>query len=157
MQSLIPKTIILLILPLFTTAQAPDMPRIFQMGENEDQYEALKEKYNYSLLDACNDDMESAFKGWIGMAKSLEEYAEEQNVDINGVRAWLHVFFSKDGKINNMGYLLKPDSRNIDKQEFTILLREFAKQYTFPITYKRNFYHYTGVTFPTFSEKTKNR
>lgn len=157
MKSLFSLTILLLSNIILLNAQQTDEPIIFLMGQDEKLYEELKGKYAFSLLDACNDDMQLAFKNWIEMAKEMENYAKEENVNINGIRAWIHVFFSEEGKINYLGFLLKPDSRNMDLQELKAFFKGFAKSYTFPIKYKKNYYHYTGVTFPTFSDPSQRR
>ncbi len=133
-------------------AQQKTQPAIFAMGEDEQLYEELKNEYAYSLLNACDENMEKAFINWIKMVKALEDYADSQSIDIKGVRAWMHVFFSENGQVDHIGFILKPDSRNIDQETFVVLLKEFAKNYTFPVKFKRKFSHYTGVTFPTFSE-----
>jgi hypothetical protein len=125
---------------------------VFLMGENEKNYEKLKETYRHSLLEACNSDMEKAFNNWIEMATSLEAYAKQEGVDINGVKMWMHTFFSEDGSIDHIGFLLKPDSKNAEIKELKALLKEFAKNYTFPVQYDHKYYHYTGVTFPTYSQ-----
>jgi len=125
---------------------------VFLMGENEKNYEKLKETYRYSLLEACNSDMEKAFEHWIKMVTALEDYAKQEGVDINGVKLWMHTFFAENGQIEHIGFLLKPESKNTDIDELKILLREFAKNYTFPVQYQHKYYHYTGVTFPTFSQ-----
>lgn len=153
------KAIVCILLGLSLSAsllygQKSQKTSVFLMGENEKNYENLKEIYRYSLLEACDSDMEKAFKNWIGMVTALEAYAEEQGVDINGVKLWMHTFFSEDGSIDHIGFLLKPESKNTDIKDLKVLLKEFAKGYTFPIQYDHKYYHYTGVTFPTFSQPT---
>lgn len=125
---------------------------VFLMGENEKNYESLKESYRHSLLEVCDSDMKKAFENWINFVTTLEDYAKQEGVDINGVKLWLHTFFSPEGNVDHIGFLLKPTSKNVDLKELKILLKEFAKNYTFPIKYDHKFYHYTGVTFPTFSQ-----
>ncbi len=151
------KAIVLMLLGLSISLSAAQGQKsqkvtVFIMGENEKNYEELKESYRYSLLEACNSNMEKAFDNWISMVTAIEAFAEQEKVDINGVKLWMHTFFSENGKIDHIGFLLKPQSKNTDINELKILLKEFAKNYTFPVQYEHKFYHYTGVTFPTFSQ-----
>ncbi len=130
---------------------------VFLMGENEKNYESIKESYRHSLLEVCEADMKKAFENWINLVTSLEDYAKQEGVDINGVKLWLHTFFSEEGKIDHIGFLLKPASKNVNIKELKVLLKEFGKNYTFPIQYDHKFYHYTGVTFPTFSQPSNRK
>ena len=123
------------------------------LGENEKNYERLARAYSLSLLEACNNDIKQAFEKWLAMMVEVDKYAKKINYDLKGVKVWLHVFWAEDGSIDNLGYLLRPDSRNIDSKELKAFFSGFLRQYKFPITASRKFSHYTGATFPTFKEK----
>ncbi|MEL7121639.1 MAG: hypothetical protein AAFO07_19480 [Bacteroidota bacterium] len=139
-------------------AQSTDQenfPTVFLMGQDETLYEQLKQKYTYSLLDASKDDMSMAFDAWLKFMVAFEEYANSQNVDINGAKMWIHTFFSKEGNVDHIGFLLKDDSRNVDISELTAAFKGFAGQYQLPLSFNSPFYNYTGATFPTFAKKEK--
>ena len=127
--------------------------KVFQLGDDEKNYEKLARSYSLSLLEACNNDIKKAFEKWLEMMVQVDTYAKKINYDLKGVKVWLHVFWGEDGNIDNIGYLLRPDSRNIDSKELKAFLASFSRQYKFPVSANRKFSHYTGATFPTFKEK----
>jgi hypothetical protein len=132
---------------------AVPLPRVFQLGTNEQAYDALVQEYAPSLLEVCNNDMKVAFDKWLDMMKALEDYAKKINFDINGVKVRLHVFWDEEGNIDHIGYVFRTNSRNIRAEEFGALLSSFSRQYVFPVTSKQKFSHYTIATFPLFSQK----
>lgn len=142
----------------FATAQANNkiavpLPRVFQLGTNEQAYDALAQEYAPSLLEVCNNDMKVAFDKWLDMMKSVEDYAKKINFDIKGVKVRLHVFWDEEGNIDHIGYVFRTNSRNIRPEEFGAFLSSFSRQYVFPVTSKQKFSHYTIATFPTYSQK----
>ena len=44
----------------------------------------------------------------------------------------------------------------VDTAEMNAFFSGFIRQYKFPVTSDRKFSHYTGASFPTFSEKVSN-
>lgn len=146
---------------LFTStllsAQTPvanlPLPRIFQLGGNEQAYETLSKEYGQSLLEVCNNDMKVAFENWLGMMKAVEDYAKKINFDVKGVKVRLHVFWNPDGSIDHIGYVFRTNSRNIRAEEFSAFLSSFTRQYTFPLKSQQKFSHYTIATFPLHTEK----
>ena len=96
-------------------AQTQEMPAVFKLGENEKGYEALNQAYSQTLLEVSNFDTQKAFDTWMGMMREMEEYSKKIRFDIKGVKLWLHVFWNEDGSVSHIGYLLRPDSRNIDR------------------------------------------
>ncbi|MEZ4994382.1 MAG: hypothetical protein R2824_28430 [Saprospiraceae bacterium] len=135
------------------------LPVVFELGQvDEKAYEQLSQEYNQSLLEVANFDMNKAFDQWIELMKSIDAYAARINFaeDIKGVQAFLQVFWSPDGTIDHIGYLLRPDSKNLteqDKKELAAFFSSFARQHRFPLTSTKKFNHYTEVTFPTVVEK----
>lgn len=129
------------------------LPRVFQLGSNEQAYDALVQEYAPSLLEVCNNDMKVAFDKWLDMMKALEDYAKKINFDVKGVKVRLHVFWDEEGNIDHIGYVFRTNSRNIRPEEFGALLSSFSRQYVFPLTSKQKFSHYTIATFPTYSQK----
>ena len=141
---------------LTSTMQAQpgsELPRVFVLGEEEQAYEQLTKDYSQSLLTACNYDMKAAFDKWLGMMQEMETYSEKINFDLKGISVWFHVFWNTDGNIEHIGFLLRPNSRNVPKAEMAAFLTTFMRRYTFPVTSGQKFSHYTGATFPTFSQR----
>lgn len=129
------------------------LPRVFQLGGNEQAYEELSKEYSQSLLEVCNNDMTTAFEKWLDMMGAIEDYAKKINFDIKGVKVRLHVFWSPDGTVDHIGYVFRTNSRNIRPEEFSAFLSSFTRQYTFPMKSQQKFSHYTIATFPLHSEK----
>ena len=125
-------------------------PAVFQIGEYETQFEGLSFSYNTSLLAACEDNMDLAYVKWLDMLQNMQEFGKSNGVDLNGVKMWMNVFWSKEGKIDHVVYFLKPQSKNIDRRFLDALINEFAEIYQFPMTYPGNFSHYGIANFPVF-------
>ncbi|MCB0552609.1 MAG: hypothetical protein KDD02_03580 [Phaeodactylibacter sp.] len=133
-----------------------DVQTIFVLGENEKAYEMLNQSYSQTLLEVSDFDTQKAFDAWMDMMKQMEEYAKKLRFDIKGVKLWLHVFWNEDGTISHIGYLMRPDSRNIDNLELAAFLKTFMGRYKLPLSSSRKFSHYTGANFPIYSEKVNN-
>ena len=133
-----------------------DVQTIFVLGENEKTYEMLNQSYSQTLLEVSDFDTQKAFDAWMDMMKQMEEYAKKLRFDIKGVKLWLHVFWNEDGTISHIGYLMRPDSRNIDNLELAAFLKTFMGRYKLPLSSSRKFSHYTGANFPIYSEKVNN-
>ncbi|WP_020535893.1 hypothetical protein [Lewinella cohaerens] len=149
-------TACLLALPFLAAAQSGSLDKIFMLGTEEQRYEQLTSSYSQSLLEASAGDITKAFEGWLDMQQAIDSYANSQNFDLNGVRLWLHVFWAEDGQIDQMGFLLRPDSRLVDEGEIKVLLAGFVEQYRLPIQSGKKFNHYTGAAFPTLSQRRGN-
>ncbi|MCB0642497.1 MAG: hypothetical protein KDC44_12695 [Phaeodactylibacter sp.] len=158
----LPILALLLSLPLLVRAQGATtnpqdgLPRVFLIGEQEDQFEDLLSAYPQSLLEACEGDMGKAFERWIVMAAEIEAYAEKAEFDILGVKAWFHVFFDKTGRIDHIAFHLKPESKNIELDELKDFLEEFAGQYQFPLINDKNYQNYSSVQFPLLYKGENN-
>lgn len=148
--------ICLLALPLFAIAQSGSLDKVFLLGAEEQRYEQLTSSYSQSLLEATGGDITKAFEGWLDMQQAMDNYANSQGFDLNGVRLWLHVFWAADGKIDNLGFLLRPDSRLVDETEIKVLLAGFIEQYRLPVQSGSKFNHYTGAAFPTVAQRKGN-
>lgn len=151
----IPKLLVLLVLSLFSQfslLSQESSPAIFILGENESEYLELNTAYSQSLLEACNNDIQKAFDLWLGMMSEMDAYAEKIDYDIRGVKVMFHVFWNEDGTIAKLGYLLRPDSKLLPKEELNAFFSSFIKRYKFPLTSNKKYMHYTGATFPTYSE-----
>ena len=129
-----------------------DLPEVFQIGEHEAAFEALSFSYNTSLLAACDENMDLAYKKWLDMLQSLESFAHSNGVDLNGVKMWINVFWDEEGGIDHIAYYLKPQSKNVDQRYLTVLFKEFTLTYQFPLTYPGKFSHYGLARFPVFAK-----
>ena len=137
-------------------AQVQELPKIFQLGEHEKPYENATQTYSKTLLEVCNNDMNLAFNHWIGMMRSMDEFADKIQFDLKGVKVWMHVFWNEDGGVDHIGYFLRPDSRNINTAELSAFFSAFIGKYEdFPAKADEKFSFYTGATFPTFVERAE--
>lgn len=137
-------------------AQSADLPQVFMLGEHEDAYEKVKQQYSRTLLEVSDYDTQAAFGNWMQMMQAMEEHAEKLKFDLKGVKLWLHAFWGADGSLQHIGYLLRPDSRNVESLQVAAFLKTFMKKYEFPLTSSREFSHYTGANFPIYSERSSN-
>lgn len=133
-----------------------DVQAVFVLGDNEKAYEMLNQEYSQTLLEVSGFDTQKAFEYWMDMMKQMEDYAKKLRFDIKGIKLWLHVFWNEDGTISHIGYMLRPDSRNIDNLELAAFLKTFSGRYKLPVNSTRKFSHYTGANFPIYSEKVDN-
>ncbi len=136
-----------------TIASFAQTDKVFLLGSEEQRYEQLTSGYTQTLLEATGGDITQAFESWLDMQQAIDAYAVSQNYDLNGVRLWMHVFWAPNGNIDQMGFLLRPDSRLVDENEIKALLAGFIGQYRLPIQSSQKFSHYTGATFPTLSQR----
>ena len=125
------------------------LPNVFKLGEHSQQYEKLMPGYQ-SLLEACDGDMKSAHAKLFSMMKEMEEFGDMVDFDLDGIKAWLHFFFNEDGSVQHIGFHLKPNSRNVDTVEFSTFLKNFSKQYKFPLRSDTQYAHYSTFSFPVF-------
>ncbi len=142
------------------TDQDPEvtiMPKVFQLGENEAAYDQLSVEYGTSLFALEDVEATQAMSIWSNMIKEMEAHAEMLDYDIKGVKMWLHVFWDEDGRINHIGYYLKPASRNVDKDELTSFLMDFVNNYYVPVSYSKKFSHNSHAAFPTLNWMEKNK
>lgn len=130
------------------------LPGVFVLGEFDTQYESIMPKYK-TLLEACSGDMEGAFDKLTGMMAEMEAYAELSGYDLKDINAWMHFFWDKNGRIDHIGFHLKPNSRNVDVDELKNFLNEFASNYRFPHSFNQPFAHYSSFSFPLFYQSDK--
>ncbi len=132
-------------------------PEVFLIGEYEEEYENIIASQNDLLLSVCDNSMDKAYSLWTGMLKDMEMLSEERNIDIKGVKIWLNVFWSKDGKIDHLVYYPKPHSRNMDFDLLTDFFEEFIDVYSVNVEAEKGFSHYGSASFPTFSSQLNAR
>jgi hypothetical protein len=125
------------------------LPKVFLIGDYEDQYGLLYEEYHNILLSVCNDDMNLAFAKWMDMLSEMEAYAETINYDLKGLKVWLKVFWQNNGTIKHISYHLKPHSRYADVAELSAFFTSFMNHYQMPISTKVKYTHSGSAQFPT--------
>ncbi len=128
-------------------ALKPVLPLVFQLGEFDKQYENTVPGYQ-PLLDACDGDMNMAYNKLLGMMQEMENYSRTIGYDLNGINAWMHFFWSENGDIEHIGFYLKPNSRNVNTDQFRQFLAKFVDQYKFPLRSKVKFSLYSSFSFP---------
>lgn len=131
------------------------LAKVFVLGEGEERYEQLTSTYTQTLLGASQNDIEVAFSRWLDMMRAMDAHAEKVNFNLKGVKVWFHVFWSENGNIDYLGFLLRPDSRYVDVAELKAFFSDFIANYQLSVRADRKFSHYTGATFPTISEKSE--
>lgn len=125
------------------------LPKVFVLGEETTDYEKIAPEYK-SLLEACDNDMEAAFKKWLSMLLEMEAYAGEIDFELKGVKLWMQVFWSKNGTVEHIGFYLRPTSRNVEIEDMRAFFSSFMNHYSFPLSSKFKYSHYTSVSFPTY-------
>jgi len=129
------------------------LPNVFMIGENEDEYEDLVTACNTMLLNVCENDMDMAYRKWLGLLSDMEKFAEAQEIDIRGVKIWINVFWDKDGAIKHLVYYPKPNSKNMDFDKLSVFFETFASEHKIDTTHSgKCFSHYGSATFPTFAD-----
>jgi len=122
------------------------------IGQNELEYENLVSRCNSPLLTVCQDSMDVAYRLWMGMLSDMEQFAEQSDFDIKGIKIWLNVFWNADGTIQHLVYFPKPNSRNMDFDLLTRFFRKFTSNWAMISQDQLCFSHYGSATFPTFAE-----
>ncbi len=136
--------------PAATNKKKDELPKVFSLSEDQAVLEQLSLLYTKGLIEVCNDDTDIAFNKWNHMMLALEQYAEKQNVKIQGVKMWIKVYWAADGTVDHIGYTLKPNSRNVKIAEFNALLKTFLDTYKLQQTADARFTNSGSVSFPIF-------
>ena len=140
-----------------TVNSSDNLPLVFVLGENAEQYDAMTEQYTNMLLDECKGNMQSAYTKWMSMLKEMEAYAEEINYNLDGVQIWMNVFWNKNGSIKHIAYYLKPESKVVPLDELTAFIKTFAQQYKFPLLSNKKYVHYGHAFFPTTPKRVAHK
>jgi len=132
------------------------LPPVFLIGEYENQYNEAVQDYETLLFTVCDFDMDKAFSKWQSMLMEMNAFAVSNDVNLDGVKVWFNVFLEKDGQISHLAYYLKPMSKNIDDALLNALLKEFIKNYKFPLLSKDKYSHYGTASFPVHPIRNKS-
>lgn len=129
------------------------MPRVFILGDYEEEYDLLQQEYEISLLEICDNDMQLAYGKLISMHEEMEAYAEQIGYDIDGVRLWMHLFWGEDGTIEYLAFHPRPNSRKVENEDLETFFLGFVHQYRFPLISTEKYTLYSAAAFPTFSKR----
>ena len=133
-------------------AQSADLPKVFMIGEYEDEYEGLVVSCSDKLLSVCDNSMEEAYNKWMAMMGDMEAYSVKSEFDLRGIKIWINVFWNKDGTVQNIVYYPKPNSRNMNFEELTSFFYSFLSDYQLDQKNEECFSFYGSASFPTFSK-----
>ena len=137
-------------------SQNSTLEKVFLLGGEEQKYEQLTSTYSQSLLEAASGDIQTALGQWLEMQLAMDRYAEQINFNLNGIKVYMHIFFAANGQIDQLGFLLRPDSRHVEVEELRAFFAQFIAQYQFPLQSARPYNHYTGAAFPTLYQRSSD-
>ncbi len=129
-----------------------DYPTVFLISEEPAAFEQLSLEYRQNLIEVCDFDMTMAYNGWIDMMKAAESHAETLEYDLKGLKMWIKVFWGVEGSVDHIAYYLKPTSKNVDTDLLSAFFSDFIEDYTFPITFDKQFSHYGNAAFPIYAQ-----
>lgn len=130
---------------------------IYILGEYQEEHPDLSSQYKTSLLEVCDYDMKKAYAIWLDMLKQMESYAEKVDVDINGVKLFLKIYWDADGKIDYIGFYPKGDSKAIPINELRAFLLSFKRHYLASSNFNVNFSHNATALFPTSLQESSGK
>jgi len=147
-------TILFLLLTFGTQVHAQvetdTLPSVFMIGENEAAYNKMLSVQPDLLMSVCNDDMIEAYNVWLNFLVEMEKFALENDVDINGIKIWINVFWEVDGSVKHIAFYPKPNSKNMEYEYVKVLFSQFIEQYNSELKNDKLFCHYGSASFPSF-------
>lgn len=130
------------------------LPKVFLIGEYEMQYNEMISISPDLLMSVCKNDMDKAYSKWLTFLVGLEKFAIENDVNINGVKIWINVFWDESGAIKHIAFYPKPNSKNMEYEYLSALLKEYAETYEVGLGHDKMFAHYGSASFPSFISST---
>ncbi|MGH1337133.1 MAG: hypothetical protein ACRBFS_13500 [Aureispira sp.] len=124
------------------------LPKVINVAQNSAVLEELSNQYQSSLFSASDTNFVTTINNWRGFIQSIEQYAEDIDFDIKGVKVWVKVFWAKDGNVDYIAYVLSDRSINIDIIEWEAFLRSFMRNNKLALKYKRGFTYDGRMMFP---------
>lgn len=128
-----------------------DIAPVLVIGESSHDFERLNEDYAQLLLTACEGNMHKAFGEWKGLFVSFEHYARAEGVSLDGVKLWVKVFWSPEGKIDHIAFDVKPQSRKVSRAQLMQLYEGFMRTYRdleVSVAAEARYSHYGSIAFP---------
>jgi len=144
-----PFNIVLLTLYFSSLSVAQDISsKVAFIGQNEKEYEQMMVDCSTPLLEITNNSMDSAYEIWTHMLTDMTAKADDQGLDIKGLKIWINLFWEADGSIKKIAYYPKPKSKNMDFDRLTAFFETFAEDYNLDIDYDKCFSHHGTAAFP---------
>ena len=145
-------------LPQLTAQVVSDtLPKVFLIGEHEAQYNKMIANSPDLLMSVCKNDMDKAYAKWLSFLVGLEKAAIENDVNINGVKIWINVFWDEKGAIKHIAFYPKPNSKNMEYEYLSALLKEYAGTFEVGLENTKMFAHYGSASFPSFISSTEKQ
>lgn len=140
---------------LAVQAESLQLPRVFMIGEYENLYEKMMDRYDKPLLYIFNDDLQLAFDAWTEILLDFEENAKGIGFDLNGLKLWINIFINEDGSIQHIVYFPKPNSRHMQYDKLSNFFNQFISAYRLrdPVSVRCS--HFGSVSFPTFAKRKR--
>ena len=135
------------------------LPKVFVIGQNEALESIINSEYNYALVSVFNENPQAAFEEWANMILRMDQVCTTGDMDIRGIKAFATFYWSKDGKLERIGYALKANSRYIRHDDLTYFFTRFMQIHKLPVpkTNKKKFSHSFTLTLPYPREITTPR
>jgi hypothetical protein len=130
-------------------------PPVINVAQNSAALDALSNTYQSSLFSASNADFRETVNNWSIFLRSMEQYAEEIDFDIKGVKVWMKVFWAKDGSVNHLAYALSDRSININLTEWEAFLRSFIRNRKMALQHSKGFTYDGRIMFPLSYQRPK--
>jgi hypothetical protein len=124
-------------------------PKVFVLGDDEEWVTQLTKKHPALMITVFDNNMDNAYSKWVEVLADMEDYANRINYDIRGVKLWLNIYWNKNGVIENIGFYLKPNSRNVKPEDLMAFFTSYLKNQKIRIPYHLAYYHNGSATFPT--------
>ena len=138
--------------------QQPEvLPKVFLIGQYEDQYRIMSDEASDMLLSVCNDSMPYAFENWILMLSEMENMADEISFDLKGIKIWVNMYWKPDGTLKHIVYYPKPNSKNMEYDELSAFFAYFINNYKGKIEHTKPFSHYGSASFPSPVRRTASK
>lgn len=105
------------------------LPSSFLIGEHELAYDAILERYAKGFVAICGNDNDKAYMIWSSILADLVEFSKANNIELNGLKLWMNIFFNDNSGIDYIVYYPKPNSKNMDFDKLTELFINFCRSY----------------------------
>lgn len=129
---------------------------VFIIGENEAAYEKLVGSTTNNLYKVCDNSMELAYTTWQDMLVQFENFAKENEFEINGVKIWMNAFWHSNGTISHIAFYPKLNSKNVNFEKLTKVLTAFIDEYQMSYQSEEVFAHYGQASFPVYPVRVSN-
>lgn len=132
----------------FSQVHQQALPTVIEASQHSALLEQLSSTYRASLFSASDTNFVQTVQNWRLFLVSMEEYAEEINFDLKGIKVWLKIFWAKDGTIDHIAYILSDRSINIAPTDWEAFLRSFMRNRKIAVSHQRRFSYDSRVFFP---------